>query len=142
MASASQDALHQVHTATNDVLEGYRTMLERAEPEIRATISDLTEMHSRHTTDLDARLSAIGHSGDDDTSFRGTVNTVAVTLRDWITGLDEGSLDAVERGEKALLDIYEDALKDWSAGDDPETETLITAQHRDIESGIAKLSMQ
>ena len=140
MATTPQGALHQVHTATNDVLEGYRTMLERAEPEIKGIISELTAMHARHASDLKARLSTLGHTGEDDTSFRGMMNKVAVTMRDWITGLDEGSLDAVERGERAILDIYDDAMQDWSTHDDPKTWSLLEKHYQDIDAAIAKLS--
>lgn len=88
----------QVHTATNDVICGYETMLDRAEPVIERILTEPTEMNRRHAADPSHRLHALGHSGEDDTSIRGAVYTVAVTLRDWVTGLDEGSLGAVKRG--------------------------------------------
>ncbi len=128
------DALHQTHTATNDVMKGYDTMLERAEPEIRGIISGLANMHRAHAAELETRLAALGDSGECDTSFRGSVNAAAVTLRDCVTGLDEGSLDAVERGEKALLDFYNDALQDWSSHDDLQTHELLEEQHGDPSS--------
>ena len=34
MAAQTIDALRDAHTATNDVLKGYREMVARAEPEI------------------------------------------------------------------------------------------------------------
>lgn len=91
MATTPQDALHQVHTATNDVLEGYRTMIDRAEPEIQEIVLELTAMHTRHASDLKARLLTLGHTGEDDTSFRGTMNKVAVTKSRLPCGT--GSLD-------------------------------------------------
>jgi len=115
-------------------------MMERAEPEIEPTLADLTAMHRRHAAALQARLHALGHTGEDDTSFRGTMNTVAVTLRDWVTGLGEGSLDAVERGEKALQAIYDDALAGWSTGEDPETAALLDAHFHQIGQKVAELS--
>lgn len=38
-ASTVTEALHSVHTATNDVLKGFREMRARAEPEIRRSSS-------------------------------------------------------------------------------------------------------
>jgi len=140
MANTPLDALHQVHTATNDVLTGYETMMERAEPEIGPILADLTALHVEHAAALRERLRALGHTGEDDTSFRGTMNSVAVTMRDWITGLDEGSLDAVERGEKALQYIYDDAQKGWSSVDDLETATLLDAQYQEIGEKVAELA--
>ena len=132
MANTPKSGLHQALTATNDVLTGYETMLERAEPEIVSILTDLTAMHRRHASALEQRLNALGDSGEDDSSLRGTMNAVVVTLRDWVTDLDEGSLNAVQRGEKALMDIYDDAMSDWSASDDAETAALLDVQYQEI----------
>ena len=132
MANTPNSGLHQALTATNDVLTGYETMLERAEPEIVSILTDLTAMHRRHASALEQRLNALGDSGEDDSSLRGTMNAVVVTLRDWVTDLDVGSLNAVQRGEKALMDIYDDAMSDWSASDDAETAALLDVQYQEI----------
>lgn len=139
MSKTVFEALHQVHTATNDVIEGYDTMLERAEPEIVATLADLTELHRRHASEQFRRLEELGQDPDEDTSLRGTMNSVVVTLRDWVTGLGEGSLDAVERGERALRDIYDDAMDNWPAAGDRETLVLLERQSRDIGDQIDRL---
>jgi hypothetical protein len=68
------------------------------------------------------------------------MNTVAVTLRDWVAGLGEGSLDAVERGERALQDIYDDALEGWSSNNDPQTAALLDAQFQEIGEKIDELA--
>ena len=44
MSTQAIDALHDVHTATNDVLKGYREMSARAKPDIQAVIRRLTDM--------------------------------------------------------------------------------------------------
>ena len=140
MANTPLEALHQVHTATNDVLTGYETMQDRAEPEIMIILADLTAVHRDHARELAHRLQALGDNGEGDTSLRGTMNTVAVTLRDWVAGLGEGSLDAVERGERALQDIYDDALEGWSSHDDPQTAALLDAQFQEIGEKIDELA--
>jgi hypothetical protein len=140
MVTTPRNALHDVHTATNDVLTGYETMLDRAEPEIVPIIADLTTLHRKHAIDLEDRLHQLGEDGKGDKSLQGTLNSVAVTLRDWVTGLDKGTLDAVERGEKALRDVYADALSGLSAADDPLTAALLTAQHQDIDKALSTLT--
>lgn len=132
MANTPKSGLHQALTATNDVLTGYKTMLERAEPEIVPILTDLTSMHKRYASALEQRLNALGDTGEDDSSLRGTMNAVVVTLRDWVADLDEGSLDAVQRGEQALMDIYDDAVSDWSATDDGVTAALLNRQYQEI----------
>lgn len=134
------DALHEVHIATNDVLTGYKTMLERAGPEIQPIIAELTPIHGKHAAALEARLSALGDGGKLDSALCRTTNTGAVTMRDWIAGLDEGSLDAVERGESALQGIYKDARDDFSAANDPETATLLDRQYHEASQKIETLA--
>ena len=40
-----------VHTATNDVLNGYREMSARAKPDIQAVIRRLTDRHEQHAAE-------------------------------------------------------------------------------------------
>ncbi|PWK52760.1 DUF2383 domain-containing protein [Silicimonas algicola] len=140
MTNTPKSGLHQTLTATNDVLQGYDTMLPRADAEIAGVIAELTTMHRRHANALEQRLAALGESGEDDGSLQGTMNAAVVTLRDWITGLDESSLDAVLRGEKAVMDIYDDAMTDWSSSDDPETAALLGTQFKEISEQVARLA--
>ncbi len=140
MTNTPKAGLHQTLTATNDVLQGYDAMLARAKADIVGVIADLTTMHRRHASALEQRLATLGESGEDDESLQGTMNAAVVTLRDWITGLDEGSLDAVRRGEKALVDIYDDAMADWSSSDDPETAAVLETQFREINEQVARLA--
>ena len=115
-------------------------MLGRAEPEIETIIAELTLLHRAHAAALEDRLNDLGASGQGDASLRGTMNTVAVTVRDWISGLGEGSLEAVERGEKALQGIYEDALHNFSKAADPQTAALLDEQCQEIGAQIEMLA--
>ena len=53
------DALHDVHTATTDVVKGYREMAARAEPDIQAVIHRLSDMHHRHAAEQEAELARL-----------------------------------------------------------------------------------
>jgi len=141
MAEDTRHVLHQIHTATNDVITGYDTMIERAEPEIRSILTELNAMHLRHAADQETRLSALGDSGQDDDSWRGSLNEAVVTLRDWVTGLDENALEAVQRGEQALLDIYDNAMEDWPAGTAPDVSQTLTDQYHEIEAKMGKIAV-
>lgn len=83
MADTAGTALHQVQTGIEDVLAGYDTMMDRAEPEILPVILDLVSMHQRHASEVGTRLNGLGERSDDEGSMRGTVNQAAVTVRDW-----------------------------------------------------------
>ncbi len=56
MSTGAIQALHDIHTATNDVLKGYREMAARTEPEIQTVIRRLTEMHQRHASGQESEL--------------------------------------------------------------------------------------
>jgi len=139
MNADARQSLHDVHTATQDVLKGYRTMLERAEPEIRPTVQALTDLHHRHAQEQEREIHRLGESAGDDTSFQGTVNKAAVIVRDWVTGLDRDALSAVRQGEEALRDRYVEAMDEMGAGATGTTRSLLTQQHADICNQIAKL---
>ncbi len=85
MQNEATKALHQVHTATNDVLKGYSEMLARAQPDIQAVMHRLTALHQRHAQEQAAELRRMQDAGDDDSSLQGTVNKAVVVLRDWLS---------------------------------------------------------
>ena len=139
MGTGVIEALHDVHTATNDVLKGYREMQARAQPEIQAVIQRLTDMHQRHATEQQAELVRLRDSSQDDSSLQGTLNKVVVILRDWLSNLDQDVLPAVRKGEESLLREYNKVLKDPQVQQQPAVAALLKKQHDSIVREIAQL---
>lgn len=139
MSTRSIDTLHDIHTATNDVLKGYREMSARAKPEVQAIIRRLTDMHDKHAAEQSAELVRLRDSGKDDTSVQGTVNKVVVILRDWVSDIDRDALPAVREGEESLRDEYVKALEDRHVADHPSVVALLKTQMDAIDSEIARL---
>lgn len=139
MSTQAIDALHDIHTATNDVLKGYREMSSRAAPDIHAVIRRLTELHERHAAEQSAELVRLHDSGKDDTSLQGTVNKAVVVLRDWVTNLDRDVLPAVREGEEALRKQYVKALDDVQVSANPALAGLLKKQLDSIDTEIARL---
>jgi len=139
MSAGAIDALHDIHTATNDVLKGYREMSARAEPDIQSVIRRLTEMHERHATEQEAELVRLRGAGKNDSSLQGTVNKVVVILRDWLSDLDRDVLPAVRSGEESLRDEYDKALRDEQASGHPSVAALLKTQRESINTEIARL---
>lgn len=139
MSVQAIEALHDVHTATNDVLKGYREMSARAEPDIQQVIRRLTDMHERHAAEQSAELARLREAGEDDTSMQGTVNKVVVILRDWLADLDRDALPAVRKGEESLRDEYDKALRDGEVSAHSTVGTLLKSQMNSITSEIARL---
>jgi hypothetical protein len=139
MSKDAIDALHDVHTATNDVLEGYREMSARAEPDIQPVIRRLIDMHERHAAEQEAELVRVRDAGTDDSSLQGKVNKVVVMVRDWVSDLDRDALPAVRDGEKSLRDKYDKALQDGRVSEHATVGTLLKTQMAAITSEIAHL---
>ena len=139
MSTSAIDALHDIHTATNDVLKGYREMSARAEPEIQQAIGRLTAMHERHAAEQTAELVRLRDAGQDDSSLQGTVNKVVVILRNWLSDLDQDALPAVREGEESLRKEYETAVRAAEAGGSPAVAALLKTQINSIEKEIAEL---
>ena len=139
MNTRALDALHSIHTATNDVLKGYAEMSARAEPEIQPVIRRLCELHERHAGEQAAELALMHDAGKVDASLQGTVNEVVVTVRDWISGLGLRALPAVRQGEESLRDEYDKVLRDGQVSDSPAVAALLAAQVASINDEIARL---
>ena len=133
------ETLHDIHTATNDVLKGYSEMQSRAKPDILPVIRRLTDMHQKHANELVLMLRQWRETGEDDTSLQGTLNKVVVVLRDWIADLDRDALPAVRRGEESLRNKYVAALQnDGLKGQQPVMQ-LLQSQHDEIAGEINRL---
>ncbi len=139
MDTRAIDALHDVHTATNDVLKGYREMAARAQPDIQAVIRRLTDMHEQHAAEQEAELRRARDVGKDDSSLQGTVNKVVVVLRDWLSDLDRDVLPAVRKGEMSLRDEYDKALEDGAVTGDTTAFALLRRQRGAIDAEIERL---
>ncbi len=139
MSALANDALHDIHTATNDVLKGYRELSARAEPDILAVIRRLTELHERHAAEQVAELTRLRDSPEGDSSIQGTVNKLVVVLRDWLSGLDRDVLAAVRDGEEALRDKYIEALAEESDSGGGRVAALLKVQMQAINLEIARL---
>ena len=139
MTATAIDSLHDIHTATNDVLKGYREMLERAKADVQPTIRSLTDMHERHAAEQEAELSRLRDANTDDSSLQGTVNKVVVILRDWISNVDRDVLPAVRDGEESLRDQYNKALEHEEGAAAPGVGLLLRAQREQISDAISRL---
>lgn len=137
--TAATAALQQVHTATNDVLEGYQEMASRAQPDVRPVIDQLVALHQRHAGAQAALLTPRPGADVGDTSLQGTVNKAVVIVRDWFTDIDRGTLPAVRKGEQALRETYAQALRDADVPADHAVAALLRTQLMDLDREIAAL---
>ncbi len=139
MSVRAIEALQDIHTATNDVLKGYREMSARAEPEIQGVIGRLTGLHEAHAAEQLAELARLRAAGGDHASLQGSLNKVVVILRDWLSDLDRDVLPAVRDGEEALCDQYAEALQEAEVSGHASVTALLEQQRQAIQTEIARL---
>lgn len=118
------EALHQVRSATIDSLTAYEAAREDAQFRTDTLLAEVVAMHQRHAGELLNRQSALGYSTDGD-----SVDMVLKDLEDDARG---ASPDLVAHTERAVLDAYDAALKDWPTSHDPETYALLKRQSEEI----------
>ncbi|MES2715175.1 MAG: DUF2383 domain-containing protein [Pseudomonadota bacterium] len=139
MSARANNALHDVHTATNDVLKGYHEMLSRAQPEIQPDLRRLIDLHEGHAGAQKAELVRLRDAETDDSSLQGTVNKMVVILRDWLSNLDRDVLPAVREGEESLCAEYDKALRQSEVAAHPSIGALLRTQRDAISAEIARL---
>ncbi len=139
MSARAIDTLLDIHTATHDVLKGYREMVARAKPDVESVIRRLTEIHERHAAEQHAELLRLREAHKDGSTLQGTVNKVVVILRDWLSNIDRDVLPAVRDGEESLLGQYDKALKEEAVANAPTVAALLKTQRGEISSEIARL---
>ena len=139
MSSEAIEALHDVHTATNDVLKGYAEMQARAEPDIQIVIARLLAMHRQHEGEQSAELTRLQASIEGDTSLQGSLNKAVVIARSWVSDLDHEVLPAVREGEESLSQKYKNALEALIAPRDDAVLEMLRKQHAEISRELARL---
>ncbi|KIT17847.1 DUF2383 domain-containing protein [Jannaschia aquimarina] len=102
---ATEEALRDALTATLDALEGYRAMEGHVAPDLQGLIRDWREAHEGHAAELERALLRQG-GVDDEGSMMGTLNSVVVTTRGMLVGIDRAALGPIAKGEQRTIDAY------------------------------------
>ncbi|WP_103256517.1 ferritin-like domain-containing protein [Tabrizicola aquatica] len=109
MDDAALDSLALAHTRTVDALAGFEVMVDKAEPQFRATAARFRDLHRAHAAALSTLLQQHGRTPDDDGTFMASVNRLVVTARAFFDEIDEDVMDQVRNGEDHVLAAYRDA---------------------------------
>jgi uncharacterized protein (TIGR02284 family) len=133
------DALKTLLTRLVDSRKGYRDALDHVESaHIKAILTQFMDRRERNIGEVRAYLTKAGHSVDDDGSLLASAHRAFMDLKDSVTGSDDSAtLAEIVRGEKKLLDAYDDALS-AAGGADPEY-AFLAEQHASLKSAIAQL---
>lgn len=110
--------LATLQTRLVDVLAGFRTMQEKAEPELRPIVDDYIATHTRHEQELAERLVSLGREVDEDGSFFSVVQESVVRVRSVFTDLGTNTVPQIIDGENSLMEIYRKTVDQATAGPD------------------------
>lgn len=109
----STDTLESLHTAILDAREGYGKAIEQAEQaDVRSVLADVDAAHASAHADVHKALASEGEDADDSGSFMGTVHKTVIAVRAAVTGLDRDALGGFIDGEKRILGLYDEAIRE------------------------------
>ena len=133
------DALKTLLTRLVDSREGYRDAIEHVESaHIKSMFQQFMERRDRNASEIRAYLTKEGHSVEEDGSLLASAHRSWMDFKDAVTGSDDAATIAeVARGEKQLLEAYDDALT-AAGGTDPEY-AFLAEQHASLKQAIAQL---
>lgn len=95
-----------------DVINGYETMIERAEADLQPYVERLHALHKNHETRLLECLADRGSEPENPGSFMSAVHETVATARDWFGKLDDSALDGIIDGEERLIARYRQTARD------------------------------
>ena len=133
------DALKTLLTRLIDAREGYRDALDHVESaHIKQLFQQFMERRDRNASEIRAYLLKEGHNVGDDGSLLASAHRTWLDFKDAVTPSDDAATIAeVVRGEKVLLDAYDDALT-AAGGTDPEY-AFLAEQHASLKSAVAQM---
>lgn len=104
------EALAALRDRALDAERGFAVMVDKAEPEFRATAESFRALHERHAATIAEFLTARGLPVDAEGSFMGNVNAAVVTVRAFFDTIDADVMAQVRDGEKSVLEAFDTAV--------------------------------
>lgn len=130
-------ATESLATRISDVMAGYGTMMEKADPDLKPVIERLYDLHAGHYNTLMSLIAQLGGEPEQAGSMMGNVHKAIATLRDWTGSLDKSAIDEIANGERRVVDMYSDAIS--SLTDEPEYRSELEQQREVLRGAIADL---
>ncbi|MEO1406541.1 MAG: DUF2383 domain-containing protein [Pseudomonadota bacterium] len=132
----AMEAISTAHARSLDAVQGFRTMVEKAEVEFKPVAERFLSLHERHAAALANLLTSAGHSPDASGSFMGKVNELVVSARALFDEIDEDVMDQIRGGEEHILG----ALSEAAAATSGETSAAISGMREELQTLLAETS--
>lgn len=106
------DAVSRLADDVADIINGYETMIERAEADLQPYVQRLHALHKTHETRLLQCLADKGSRPENPGSVMSAVHETVATARDWFGKLDESALEGIIDGEERLIARYRETARE------------------------------
>lgn len=130
------DELKKLHTRLIDSHDGYKESRDRVKSGPFVQFFDrMIQQRSQYAGQIRAQLAREGVELDDDGSILAAAHRTWLALRDAVTGDDSAVYAEIVNGERALKEMYDDAIKatagkaEWA---------FLMSQRSSVETAIAE----
>ena len=107
------ETLSTLYTTVVDAVKGYDDAAEIAKRDQVGTLcAELKRRHMTHAHDIAGLLLERGERPDADGSYMSVVHKIVLNARFMITADEESLLPGLRDGEKRLLEVYDDTLRE------------------------------
>lgn len=124
----------------NDGKIGYKEAVDSVESEnLKSTFIEFSNQRSAYAQELKQHiLQHGGESDDDDGGVLGALHRAWLDIKDAFTSNDDGAiLDAIETGEQAALDKYDEVLENYR--DHADHHAMLTKQRQGVADALRKI---
>ena len=133
--------LEHLYTRLIDSRDGYERASEDADSSaLKRVFQELHALRADQAAALRGALASSGADLDDDGSLLAAAHRAFLDLRDMLSGGDDAVIAEVIRGERTLLNAYNDLIEDID-GTHPAYD-MLTDQHQRLEAHIERLERQ
>lgn len=107
------ESLNNLLKRSNDATEGYKHVAEQVESDTyKDLFAQYASQRKRFADQLISEINVLGGEPDNNTSIKGDIHHMWIDIRGVLSQHNENDMLAeCERGEKALIDAYEEVLK-------------------------------
>lgn len=123
-----------------DSRKGYQEAADRAEaPHLKQLLNRLSTERSPLVSEVGSQLRMLGEDEvPKDGTVKGSMHRAWIDIRDSISGSENANvLDECERGEKYLLERYDELMNDNDIA--PNVRTMLSTQRTKIQSNISEI---
>lgn len=129
------DKMEDLFKRIVDSHDGYRDAAQETENiQHKNLFTERMNTRFKYATSLREHLKTAGEDVDFDGTVLADAHRMFMKLKDMVMRNDEGLLDAVEEGEEALIEEYEETIA--CLNDQPLVKTELNKQLQDVKNGL------